>query len=257
MGMTEAAFFVALLWAWAGVALLSFVALVFIAAPYGRHARSGFGPLISSTVGWVVMEAPAPLLFLLFFLLGDRHDNPVALVFLFVWLVHYVNRAFIFPFRRRGGQARMPLSIASSAFLFNVVNAYLQGRYLNTLAAPYETSWLADPRFVLGATLFVAGFLMNLRADAVLRKLRRPGETGYRIPRGGMYRFVSCPNYLGEIIEWIGWALMTWSLPGLVFAAWTAANLGPRAVAHHRFYRARFSDYPRERKALIPYLLCR
>ena len=103
-----------------------------------------------------------------------------------------------------------------------------------------------------GAALFLVGFGINLWADNTLRGLRHPGETGYKIPYGGLYRYISCPNYFGEIIEWIGWALATWSLPGLAFAVWTIANLAPRAWSHHQWYIKRFSEYPRERKALIP-----
>jgi protein-S-isoprenylcysteine O-methyltransferase Ste14 len=67
-----------------------------------------------------------------------------------------------------------------------------------------------------------------------------------------LYRWISCPNYLGEIVEWSGWALATWSLPGLAFAVWTAANLAPRAHSHHLWYREHFEDYPPQRKALLP-----
>ena len=63
------------------------------------------------------------------------------------------------------------------------------------------------------------------------------------------------PNYFGEIIEWAGFALATWSLPGLAFAIYTAANVGPRALSHHRWYREKFGDYPPKRKALIPFVL--
>ena len=100
--------------------------------------------------------------------------------------------------------------------------------------------------------LFVAGFVINRQADHTLRSLRRPGESGYRIPHGGLYRWISCPNYLGEIVEWTGWAMMTWSLAGLSFAVWTAANLAPRAWAHHAWYRKYFAEYPPERRALLP-----
>jgi hypothetical protein len=65
---------------------------------------------------------------------------------------------------------------------------------------------------------------------------------------------VSCPNYLGEIVQWFGWALLGWSLPGLAFALFTLANLAPRAYAHHRWYLATFPDYPRDRAALLPNL---
>jgi steroid 5-alpha-reductase/3-oxo-5-alpha-steroid 4-dehydrogenase 1 len=57
------------------------------------------------------------------------------------------------------------------------------------------------------------------------------------------------------MLEWIGFALMTWCLPGLAFSVWTIANLAPRAWAHHRWYQDAFPDYPKERKALIPYIL--
>jgi len=118
----------------------------------------------------------------------------------------------------------------------------------------YPADWLRDPRFVLGALLFFAGLAVNYRADRVLIALRRPGESGYRIPRGWLFEYVACPNYFGEIVEWFGFALATWSLPGLAFALFTAANIGPRAFAHRRWYRRTFPDYPAERKALIPFL---
>jgi steroid 5-alpha reductase family enzyme len=108
---------------------------------------------------------------------------------------------------------------------------------------------------LIGVFLFALGFAVNHHSDRLLRNLRKPGESGYSIPRGGLFPWVSCPNYLGEIIEWTGWAVATWSPAGLSFAVWTAANLIPRAFRHHRWYRTEFSDYPEKRKAVIPFLL--
>jgi hypothetical protein len=88
----------------------------------------------------------------------------------------------------------------------------------------------------------------------MLIALRRPGETGYRVPRGWLFERVSCPNYFGEILEWFGYALASWSLAGLAFALFTAANIGPRAFAHHRWYHRTFPGYPPQRKALIPFV---
>jgi hypothetical protein len=70
-----------------------------------------------------------------------------------------------------------------------------------------------------------------------------------------LYEYVSCPNYLGEMLEWCGWAIATWSLAGFAFAFYTIANIGPRALANHRWYREKFPDYPPQRKAVIPYVL--
>ena len=94
--------------------------------------------------------------------------------------------------------------------------------------------------------------MINRLADRKLRDLRERGGSGYRIPQGGLYEWVSCPNYLGEIIEWAGWAIATWSLPGFAFAVWTIANLAPRARSHHAWYQRTFADYPVDRKALLP-----
>jgi hypothetical protein len=57
------------------------------------------------------------------------------------------------------------------------------------------------------------------------------------------------------MLEWTGFAVASWSLPGLAFALYTAANLAPRALSHHRWYQEKFPDYPRERRALIPFVV--
>jgi len=138
------------------------------------------------------------------------------------------------------------------AITFNLMNAFLNGRYVFTLSTQYTTHWLVDPRFICGIALFVIGYLINRSSDSILRNLRAPGETGYKIPQTGLYRWISSPNYFGEIIVWSGWALATWSLPGLAFAVWTFANLAPRARSNHKWYRETFPDYPESRKALLP-----
>ena len=134
------------------------------------------------------------------------------------------------------------------------LNASLQAWWLAELG-DYPASWLLDPRFIIGAVVFVIGMRINRQSDNILLALREPGSSEYRIPHGGMFRYVSAPNYLGEILEWIGWAIATWSLPGLAFALYTVANLLPRALTNHRWYQEKFPDYPPERRALIPGVL--
>lgn len=251
--MNEAAFFHDLLLAMLALSAVTFVALSAITAPYGRHARAGFGPMLPSTRGWLVMEAPASLAFLAVYLAGAHRADAAPLVLGALWQLHYVNRAFVYPFRRRGGDKPMPLLVAALGFLFNVANAYANARFVTQLTR-YPAGWLHQPRFVVGAALFFVGFAVNQHSDELLRRLRAPGERGYKIPRGGLYRFVSAPNYFGELVEWLGFALAAWSPAALVFAVWTAANLVPRAWANHRWYRRAFPDYPTERRALVPFV---
>lgn len=254
--MSEAALYPWLLRGFLALGLVTFPVLFFVTAPYGRHAARSRLPAISATVGWVVMETPSALVPLACLLLGE-HRDPGRIALLLLWELHYVHRAFIFPFRRRGGERTMPISVPAAAFAFTSMNSYLNGRWIFTLApaSDYGAAWLADPRFIAGALLFLIGYAINQHADHVLFNLRKPGETGYKIPRGGLYGLVSCPNYFGEMVEWAGFALASWSLAGACFAIWTIANLLPRAVSHHRWYREKFTDYPAERRAVIPYLL--
>lgn len=252
--MNERDLYDAMIVGWLALAAITAVALLFVSAPYGRHTRQGWGPTIDNRLGWLMMEAPASLVFAACFVTGEFHNTVGSWALFALWQVHYVYRAFVYPFRLHRTGKRMPILIAGLAVLFNAVNGYLNGRYLFTFSGGYPSRWLVDLRFQAGLVLFFAGLAVNRQADRTLYALRQPGGTGYAIPRGGLYRWVSCPNYLGEIIEWIGWALATWSLAGLAFAAWVTANLVPRAYAHHRWYREQFADYPVERRALLPRL---
>jgi hypothetical protein len=236
------------------VAVAVFVALFFISAPYGRHARRGWGLMVPNHIGWFGMEAPAVIIFALCFAMGTAPKNLPLVLFFGLWELHYIHRAFIYPWTIRDGHKKMPIAVILLGFGFNLGNAYANGRYLFTISGGYSENWLFDPRFLIGGIFFLAGFIINRWADLALRALRKPGETHYSIPMGGLFHWVSCPNYLGEIIEWIGWALATWSLPGLAFAVWTFANLAPRALSYHAWYYANFPEYPKNRKALIPWI---
>ena len=61
-------------------------------------------------------------------------------------------------------------------------------------------------------------------------------------------------DHFSELVFWIGFAVFTWSPAGIYIFAISAANLVPRAIATHKWYQERFPDYPKERKALIPFI---
>jgi len=240
---------------WTALAVIVCISLFFVNAPYGRYARRGWGRTINPKWGWFIMETPSLLLPLLFFFFSARPQDITAFLFLFMWEVHYVQRVLIFPFVMKKGPYRMPLLVMFLALFFNIINSYLNSSFLFTLASPYGIDWLLDARFICGAGLFFSGYLINIHSDSILRGLRGPGESAYKIPYKGFFRYVSSPNYFGEIVEWTGWAVATWSLPGAAFALWTIANLAPRALANHKWYQETFPEYPSRRKALIPFLL--
>jgi 3-oxo-5-alpha-steroid 4-dehydrogenase 1 len=236
------------------LAAVTFVTLRLLPAPYGRYARRGWGPTLSARTGWLLMESPAALFFAGVYAFGRHRAETAPLVLLCLWEVHYVHRAFFFPFRLLGAAKRMPALVAGLGMSFNLLNGWINARWISDLGT-YPSTWLVDPRFLLGAGAFVFGFLVNVSSDRALLRLRRPGDSSYHIPQGPLFEWVSCPNYAGEIVEWFGWALATWSWAGLAFAVYTVANLAPRALTHHAWYLRQFVDYPKRRKALFPLVL--
>ena len=252
--MTSDPVFNVIVYVWFVIAALTFIALQFLTAPYGRHTRGGWGPMINPKLGWMIMESPVVILMFWYYFNGVQPTTLVGTVFLVMWQFHYIHRTYIFPLRMRSTDKRMPVSIVGSAVFFNIMNGYLQGHYLYDLASPYPNSWLMSPMFIVGAILFVVGFAINYQSDGILRNLRKPGESGYKIPNGGCYRWISNPNYFGELIEWTGWAIATWSISGVLFVVWTAANLVPRAISNHAWYKEKFAEYPKARKAIVPFI---
>jgi 3-oxo-5-alpha-steroid 4-dehydrogenase 1 len=151
-----------------------------------------------------------------------------------------------------GAGAPMPISVCAMAFAFCTTNSWVQCTWLCSLHV-YDAAWLSDPRFAGGLAVFAAGALLNVQADGILRGLRKPGETGYKIPYGGLFRYVSGANYAAEIVEWCGFAVASWSYAGATFALFTFANVAPRAAAHHAWYLRKFDAYKAlGRSAVIP-----
>jgi protein-S-isoprenylcysteine O-methyltransferase Ste14 len=239
---------------WLALSLVVFVLLHVITAPYGRLRRPGWGPTIPTWLAWQLMEVPAVCTICVFWALAGFPQDAGGLVLLGMWQLHYLHRTFVYPLRARTAGRRTPLLIALMGGVTNVGVGYLVGGWLFGLGPALDAGWLTDPRFVVGAALFAGGMTLNIRSDNTLLALRKDGDTGYHIPRGGGYRWVSCPNYLGEIVEWTGFALASWSPGGLAFAVWTTANLVPRAKASHRWYQEQFDDYPAKRRALVPFV---
>ena len=248
----------------AGLAFAAFVFAVswFLPSPYGRFASPRFGLSLDPRLGWFLMELPATVSFLVFFALGPRRAEPTPLVLLAIWLVHYANRGFFFPFSMRvarGEPGTFSAVVLVTGWLVTTLHGYLHATFFTRLGPSYDASWLVDPRFVVGALVWVTALSLNIRSDATIRHLRTSqeaasGEKVYRVPVGGLFRYVTSPSYLTELCAWAGFALFTWSLASVFILVVSAANLVPRAWATHAWYRARFPDYPRERRALIPFV---
>ncbi len=247
----------------AAMAVVVFIALFFIKAGYGYFSSSKWGWRINNKIAWILMEAPA---FLLLLFRAIKHcksgictgNEPVVLYSLAAfYLLHYFQRSFIFPLLMRG-KSRTPITIILLSVIFNSINAYIIGEWLFCYAPAgmYTLSWFTSWKFILGAIIFIAGMAINLDSDNVIRHLRAPGDTKHYIPKKHLYKYVTSANYFGELTEWIGFAILTWSPAGLLFAVWTFANLAPRAWNLTKKYEEEFGQEYKalHKKHLIPFI---
>ncbi len=233
------------------------IVLLFVKAPYGRHNK-GFLAHGGIPVrwGWLLMELPSPA-FIAWGAIVWGVAGPWPNVLLpIMWLSHYVYRAFVYPFRLRAKPGDvMPLLPFVMAVVFNLANGSSNAAAIAGVTGEPAVSEGAFWRFAVGFVVFYAGMYINRRADRMLMNLRAPGETGYKIPRGWLYERISCPNYFGETVMWLGFAFAANTAAAWAFAVFTAANLWPRALSNHQWYREQFADYPEERKAIVPFVL--
>ena len=238
---------------WAALAVPVFALSFKVPDITGRIRGEGWGKHIDARWGWFWMELPALVTFpAIYFASGNSHL--VGNIAVTLWLAHYGHRTLVWPLIVLKPGATVPSGMWLSGATFNVINGVLLGVYLG-YAADYAESWLADPRFGVGLALVVGGAALNVWADYRLLLLRERSEGHRVLPKGGAFNYICCPNLAGEILEWIGFALLTWCLPALAFALWTIANLVPRAIWRRNWYRASFPSFPENRATLIPGLL--
>jgi 3-oxo-5-alpha-steroid 4-dehydrogenase 1 len=259
---------------------------------YGRYSEGKASwadalPEINLRLGWFLMESPSSIFFAVVFGLQytvrwsstSTPIQPVPIVLFLLWELHYFHRTFIYPLQIRASTRKHKMAIVASGFFYNIMNAYVNATFIARIGV-YPISYFADPRFIIGVVVFLFGYFVVHQSDAILINLRKspatktnsaitnegglkaPGDVvaegakeKYKIPYGGMFRFVSCPNFFGECTMWLGWAIAAWSLEGFSFFFVTCSNLIPRAITHHRWYKEKFGDaYPARRKAFLPFV---
>ena len=237
---------------WLILAILTFFLLFFVTAPYGKFSSSNWGILINYRIGWFIQEIISPISFSYFFLTGSTGKSFTIWVLFSIWIFHYINRSIIFPLKIKNG-SKIPIPIILSAISFNIINGFINGYHLGNYAF-FDNEYIYSIKFIIGILIFIIGLVINLHSDQILINIKNK-NIGYQIPKGGLYKFISCPNYLGEILEWVGFAIIAWSFPAFLFVIWTMANLIPRAKAQHIWYKEKFgSDYSNQKKAIFPFI---
>ena len=211
-----------------------FLSLLFIKAYYGKFFNSNsedsnciqkllrkIFPVIPSRISWIIQECPCVFVTIFFLIYYHENLNLKNILVIAPFLIHYIHRTFIFPFVIHSSKNN-PLEIT-----------------------------------------FGLGMYINIHSDYSMIKQRNANKdtnNKYIIPRGFMYELISCPNYFGELVEWLGFFVLSNSFSGLVFFVSTFANLFPRAIQYHQWYKNKFKDefhsdkILTQRKAIVPFL---
>ena len=134
------------------------------------------------------------------------------------------------------------------------IHRYSGNMPLNTALA-ISSSYLLSAITMIYAQHLAVG-LPDPTTD-LLSQLRKGGDddTGYKIPKDGLFEFVTCPHYLFEITGFFGFAMISQTVYALAMAFGTAAYLVSRSFATRRWYESKFEEFPASIKALVPYIL--
>ncbi|NNC94382.1 MAG: 3-oxo-5-alpha-steroid 4-dehydrogenase [Chitinophagales bacterium] len=225
--------------------------------PYGRFSSAMKGFKFRSKTGWFLMELPALISFIYFYLRGSDAYEAVSLFLLTVWIMHYGYRGILFPLRMidHSGKRSFHFSVVLIGMIVTSLHGYLNALWITEYASFITNDYLLSAPFIIGLTIYLFGFYNIVRSDSILRKLRLDNisdKRRYFIPYGGLFNYVSSAQYLSELIAWSGFMILTMSPGGVFIFLISAANLIPRSISTHRWYQESFPDYPKSRKVLIP-----
>lgn len=126
-----------------------------------------------------------------------------------------------------------------------------------TIYAQYLTRGLPEPPVNLmyvGVVVFFIGISGNFYHHYLLANLRKDGEKQYKIPRGGLFSLVICPHYLFEVVGFLGISFISQTVYAFFFTIGMAGYLVGRSYATRKWYMSKFEDFPKDVKALIPYI---
>jgi very-long-chain enoyl-CoA reductase len=167
---------------------------------------------------------------------------------------HFFKREMETLFVHRFSASTMPArNIFKNSFHYWVLAG------LNTAVWIYApgSSAAKEPNSLLlygGLLAYTIGELGNLNAHLTLRGLRSSGGRERGIPQGLGFNLVTCPNYMFEVISWIGVYLVSGlNLSILLFAIVSTGQMMPWAKKRERNYRKEFGEkYKRKSFTMLP-----
>ncbi len=233
-----------------------YIILQYCPANYGRHAPNRNNFMYSDKFCWFlhIIEVIMTIAHVFYYISTFEGCSMRNIIILSPFFIHYVNRGLIYPFLIDEKSKKFPLEMVFVVLSFVIPNSFVQCRSV-LFNSTYSEDYLTSKQFLVGYSIFLIGFLTNTYSDYILTGLKRHHK-GYVIPKGFLFDYVICPNYLGELLEWIGFFICTQTTGAFMFVLLSWSNLYPRAKNNYEWYINKFgSEFPKERKLIIPMLI--
>lgn len=232
--------------------LLVFLALcagpaVYYGQSLSRFNKARAGSVLPARLGMMILYA-TPILALFVSARGYvSAASPVQWTVFGAVFLHFLKRVLESLFLHKYSK---PVSLFTTILIacFYSTAAFVIGS-LNQRPIPAP-----DFPFAFGVVFFLAGVAGNFYHHKLLAGLRK-NSLDYFIPKGGLFEFVVCPHYLFEICAWLGFALLSRHFAAWLILCFVIAYLTAQGLRTLEWYRAEFADFPRSRKALLPFIL--
>ena len=244
----------------------TFLVLFFLNAGYGKfynfNAAPSFFPTISSRTSWIIQESPCVFITLYYLIKLLNQITFIKFMIILPFLIHYIHRTLIFPFIIHNSK-NSPFDITLMAFTFCVFNSIIQNRSIFYFSE-YSQNYIFKIQYLIGLIVFIIGMSINIFHDYMMaykrKEIKEKGK--YILPKGYLWDYISCPNYFGEMTEWFGFAILSGTFSGFIFFISTIANLFPRAIKYHNWYKIKFKEQFNDkndkvfyRKAILPFVI--
>ncbi len=214
--------------------------------PYGKF-RTGAG--VNSRAGLALAYAIPAFLYVALWVEGGAPQTAYHLVLFGTFLFHFVRRILEVSFVNSYSRPTPLRALVTVALLYSGAAASCAFFQVRTLGQP-----VPGLLFILGALVFAVGEVLNVYHHWLLARLRPPGVRAYAPPRGGLFGWVASPHYFGEILSFVGYAMMSNLLPVWGNALVVAAYLSSRANSTLNWYRRQMPrQIPSDWRRLIPF----
>lgn len=226
---------------------------------YNNSLWSSTGPQIAWQTVFLI-EYLGPILIHPLFYYGrsfiygtSQPPSELQTMALIMVVLHFIKREYETLFVHRFSSSTMPFTnVFKNSAHYWLLSGVNLAYWIYSPSAP--TAGKSNPLITYaGIALYVIGELGNLSNHYTLRNLRRPGSTDRGIPKGLGFNIVTCPNYMFEVMSWIGVWLVTWSLSTAVFLVVAGVQMAAWGKKKERRYRKEFGDkYKRKSFVILP-----